>query len=64
MSVTARPVTQAVGAEISGVDLRSFSDQDFAAIVLDHRADDRNGFRHGPSGVCRLPGRKRGTAHA
>lgn len=39
-------------------------DQDFAAIVLDHRADDRNGFRHGPSGGCRLPGRKRGTAHA
>ncbi len=32
MAVTVRPVTEAVGAEISGVDLRSLSDQDFAAI--------------------------------
>src|SRR5918995_256072 len=32
MAVTVRPVTEAVGAEISGVDLRCLSDQDFAAI--------------------------------
>ena len=32
MAVTVRPVTEAVGAEISGVDLRRLSDQDFAAI--------------------------------
>jgi taurine dioxygenase len=32
MAVTVRPVSEAVGAEISGVDLRSLSDQDFAAI--------------------------------
>jgi alpha-ketoglutarate-dependent taurine dioxygenase len=32
MAVTVRPVTEAVGAEISGVDLRSLNDQDFAAI--------------------------------
>ena len=32
MAVTVRPVTEAVGAEISGVDLRSLSDQDFVAI--------------------------------
>ena len=32
MAVTVRPVTEAVGAEISGVDLRKLSDQDFAAI--------------------------------
>lgn len=32
MAVTVRPVTEAVGAEISGVDLRSLSDQDFAVI--------------------------------
>ena len=30
MAVTVRPVTEAVGAEISGVDLRRLSDQDFA----------------------------------
>ena len=33
MAVTVRPVTEAVGAEISGVDLRSPSDQDFAAMI-------------------------------
>jgi taurine dioxygenase len=32
MSVTVRPVTDAVGAEIIGVDLRNFSDEEFAAI--------------------------------
>ncbi len=32
MSVTVRPVTDAVGAEIIGVDLRNFSDAEFAAI--------------------------------
>src|SRR5262249_18897811 len=32
MAVTVRPVTEAVGAEISGVDLRRLSDQDFTAI--------------------------------
>ena len=32
MAVTVRPVTEAVGAEISGVDLRRLSDADFAAI--------------------------------
>jgi len=32
MAVTVRPVSEAVGAEISGVDLRRLSDQDFAAI--------------------------------
>ena len=32
MSVTVRPVTDAVGAEILGVDVRNFSDEQFAAI--------------------------------
>jgi taurine dioxygenase len=32
MTAVVRPVTEAVGAEISGVDLRQLSDQDFAAI--------------------------------
>ena len=32
MAVTVRPVTDAVGAEILGVDLRNFSDEEFAAI--------------------------------
>ena len=32
MSVTVRPVTSAVGAEILGVDLRKLSDQDFNVI--------------------------------
>jgi len=32
MAVTVRAVTPAVGAEISGVDLRNLSDSDFAAI--------------------------------
>ena len=32
MAVTVRAVTQAVGAEISGVDLRRLGDSDFAAI--------------------------------
>ena len=32
MSVTVTPLTPAVGAEISGVDLAALSDADFAAI--------------------------------
>ena len=32
MSVTVRPVTDSVGAEILGVDLRNFSEEEFAAI--------------------------------
>ena len=32
MDVTVRPVTESVGAEIIGVDLRNFSDEQFAAI--------------------------------
>ncbi|MDP3240894.1 MAG: TauD/TfdA family dioxygenase, partial [Reyranella sp.] len=32
MAVTVRPVTESVGAEILGVDLRNFSDEQFAAI--------------------------------
>ena len=32
MSVTVRPVTDSVGAEILGVDLRTFSEEEFAAI--------------------------------
>ena len=32
MTVTVRPLTPAVGAEITGVDLRRLSDADFAAI--------------------------------
>ena len=32
MTVTVRPLTPAVGAEITGVDLRCLSDADFAAI--------------------------------
>ena len=33
MDVTVRPVTESVGAEIIGVDLRNFSDEQFAAIL-------------------------------
>ena len=32
MSVTVRPVAAAVGAEISGIDLRKFTEQEFALI--------------------------------
>ncbi len=32
MTLTVRPVTEAVGAEISGVDLRKLGDREFAAI--------------------------------
>src|SRR5216684_109033 len=32
MTVTVRPLTPSVGAEISGVDLRGLSDSDFAAV--------------------------------
>ena len=40
---------------------RPLGDEHLPESVLDHGTDDRNGFRHGSSGVRRLASRKRGS---